>query len=166
MYLETEDLAPFAKIDEGKAMAMIADAESTAASVAPCLTDPAVQLSDTHKAAIKAVLRRAVLRWHEVGTGAVSQQTAGPFGQSVDTTKSAPRGLFWPSEISALQEICKAASNSGSRTVVFTVNTSGRDKVGVHAPWCSVAWGDYCSCGSYLNRYEGPIPEYGETVDP
>lgn len=30
-----------------------------------------------------------------------------------------------------------------------------------HQPWCSVAWGDYCSCGANLTRYEYPLWEGG-----
>lgn len=162
--LEPIDLEPFATIDAAKAEAMIADAVAMAHRAAPCLADPEVTLTPAHVAAVKAILRRAVLRWNDVGTGAITQQTAGSFSQSVDTTKTASKSLFWPSEISDLQEICRELNgDDGTSKQVFTVNSRGGRMSGqLHAPWCNVAWGGFCSCGSYLNGFQGPIPEYGE----
>lgn len=123
MYLDPVDLVPFATIPEAKAQAMIADAEAMATSVAPCLVsgDP---MTPEQVAAIRAILRRAVLRWHETGTGMVTQQSAGPFQQSIDTTRSAPRGLFWPSEIAELQGICRQVTGEGGGHRAFSVDTT------------------------------------------
>ena len=121
MYLEPEDLAPFVTIESAKAAEMIADAEAMAASVAPCLSDVNVVLSDTQRSVVKAILRRAVLRWNEVGTGAVTQQSAGPFQQSLDTTRSAPKSLFWPSEIADLQAVCR---DSDTTRRAFSLDTT------------------------------------------
>lgn len=161
--LTPADLDPFATIEASTAQAMIDDAVALAVSVAPCLSASSTAiLTAEQDAAVKAILRRAVLRWHEVGTGTVTQQTAGAFTQSMDTTRSSPRGLFWPSEITDLQSICKSASGTAVERQVFTVNTGGR--VGPrHSIYCDQTFGGAsCSCGSYLNNYLGPIPECGE----
>ena len=74
--LTVDDLIPFAPdIEPGKATAMIDDALALAAVVAPCI------LEDTFTAAgaAKAILRGAVLRWHDAGAGAIVSQSAGPF---------------------------------------------------------------------------------------
>lgn len=161
--LTPADLEPFATIPEAKALAMIADALAMATRAAPCLADESVFLSPAQEAAVMAILRRAVLRWNDVGTGAITQQTAGSFSQSVDTTKTASKSLFWPSEINDLQDICRELSeDDGTEKQVFTIVTGHRVGGQVHTPWCSVAWGAPCSCGSYLNNFNGPIPEYGE----
>ena len=134
-YITPDDLAPFATIDEAKALAMIEDAESMAVSVAPCLTGIAPTLTDDQRGTVKAILRRAVLRWNEIGTGAVSQQSAGPFGQSLDTTRSAPKSLFWPSEIGELQAVCR---DSNSTPRAFSIDTTpARGTFGVDYTWIS-----------------------------
>ena len=162
LLITPEDIAPFATIDAAKLSAMIEDAEAMAGSVAPCLINLESPLSDLQRAAAKAILRRAILRWHEVGTGVVTQQSAGPFQQSLDTTRSAPRSLFWPSEVAELQGICKAATDAPKGGQVFTINASG-SAGWVQSPLCDLNFGgSTCSCGSYLNRNRGPIPEYGE----
>lgn len=163
--IEPADLAPFATIPEQKAQAMIADAMATAKLVAPCLSDTTA-LSPEHVDGVRAILRRAILRWHDVGTGVVSQATAGPFQQSIDTTRSAPRGLFWPSEIADLQAICRAVDEStGTDRKVFTISTGHRPVAGVHSPICDLYFGGTtCSCGSSLNAYAGPLPEFGEVL--
>lgn len=114
--LVPDDLAPFATIDAAKAQAMIDDALAMAARVAPCITEETFE----HDAAAKAILRGAVLRWNEAGTGALQQQTAGPFGMQVDTRQQR-RGMFWPSEIKQLQELCLDGDTS---TQAFAVDTT------------------------------------------
>ncbi len=104
-FLDVIDLDPFATIDPAKGDAMIEDAEALAVLAAPCLAadfDP--PLSVPNIAAVKAILRGAILRWNEAGTGA--SQNAGPFGQTLDTRQQR-RNMFWPSEIEQLRDICK-----------------------------------------------------------
>ena len=116
-FLSVDDLAPFASIEEAKAEAMIEDAEAMAVLAAPCITADGF----TNLAAVKAVIRSAILRWNEAGTGALQSQTAGPYGQVLDTRQER-RGMFWPSEIVALQNLC-ASSQGGS----YTVSLAGPD---------------------------------------
>ena len=48
----------------------------------------------------------------------------------------------------------------GSVGQAFAIDTVARG--GQHIPWCALAFGAlYCSCGSDLNRFEGPLFEGG-----
>jgi hypothetical protein len=116
-YLTVEDLAPFVTIEATKAEAMIDDAEAMALLAAPCIA----AVGFAYTAAVKAILRGAVIRWNDSGSGAVQSQTAGPFGQTLDTRQER-RGMFWPSEIVALQSLC-ADSQGG----VYSVSLAGPD---------------------------------------
>lgn len=104
------DLNPFASIDPIKAQAMIDDALAMAAMVAPCIMESTFAYPD----AAKAIIRGAILRWNEAGTGATTQQTAGPFSQTV--TQAPRRSMFFPSEINDLTRLCAASR-------AFEVNT-------------------------------------------
>lgn len=150
--ITVDDLLPFAPdIDAVKAAAMIEDALALAAEVAPCILDE----SFTKGAAAKALLRGAVLRWNDAGTGAVVSQAAGPFSQTIDTSKSR-RSLFWPSEIESLQALC---SEQGPK-MAFAIDTAPGCG-SLHADVCSLNFGaTYCSCGAWLTGgeplWEGP----------
>lgn len=150
--LSPGDLTPFATIDEAKAEAMIADATAMAELVAPCLGDS--ELSDKKVAAAKAILRAAILRWHDSGSGALSQQAAGPFSQTMDTRQQR-RSLFWPDEIEKLQQICRADSTDGGAWSYDSLGWAGPQ----HADTCALNFGaTYCSCGADIAGvplYEG-----------
>ena len=145
------DLAPFADIESVKAQAMIDDALATAARIAPCMTEETFE----YPAAAKAILRGAIIRWHDAGSGALQSQTAGPFGQVVDT-RQPRRGMFWPSEIEQLQDLCKGSELSGA----FSIDTLPTF-TGAHNDTCSINFGAlYCSCGAVLTQAL-PLYEYG-----
>lgn len=114
--LSPSDLAPFAEIDDAKANAMIDDALALAARIAPCILTDEFAYGD----AAKAILRGAILRWHEAGTGALQSQQAGPFGQVLDTRQQR-RGMFWPSEIADLQQLCIDGDPHGGAFEVDTM---------------------------------------------
>lgn len=123
---------------------MIADAEALALLAAPCLAAPDVDdpLTDDQVAAVRAILRGAIMRWSDVGTGVRQTESAGTLSQTTDTTQSR-RGMFWPSEITSLQSICV----DGQAGKVFGVDIVSFD--GVHADACSINLGTtYCSCGA------------------
>lgn len=142
-YLEPADLAPFAKIDEAKAQAMIDDAYARAARVAPCLTDPDFLNVSENVAAVRSVLRAAVLRRNDSGTGTVQYQVGGPYAVTTDT-KQPHRSLLWPSEIEELQGICREFNGEKpSQAFSFTPTGSGS----THPPFCSIYFGGTCSCG-------------------
>ncbi len=119
MFLDAFDLQPFASIDGAKADAMIADAEAKAVLAAPCIT----AVGFTNQLVVKAILRGAVLRWNDAGTGALQAQSAGPFGQTLDTRQER-RGMFWPSEIVELQSLCADAQGGA-----YTMSLAGPDPV-------------------------------------
>lgn len=148
--LAPADLAPFATIEAGKAQAMIDDALALAARVAPCILDDTFE----HAAAAKAILRGAVLRWHDSAGGMVQYETSGPFSRSMDTRQSR-KGMFWPSEIEQLQDLCReATASTGAFSITPNASASG------HAPWCDLMFGGAtCSCGYTLSGGVYPIYE-------
>ena len=117
-FLNADDLTPFASIPEEKAEAMIDDAEAMALLTAPCIAAE----DFAYGTAVKAILRGAVLRWNEAGTGALSAQATGPFSQTIDTRQER-RGMFWPSEIVQLQSLCVDAQGG-----VYTTSLAGPDR--------------------------------------
>ena len=117
------DLAPFAPdLTGAKAAAMIADVMAVAKSVAPGLRG---DLSEDDAAAAKAIVRRAILRWHERGLGGRTtvQATTGPFSQMTSTDQSV-RGVFLPEEIDALRAVSDSALKVGGGRA-FSVDLSG-----------------------------------------
>lgn len=106
--ISPDDLTPFADIGVTKAQAMINDAMALAARVAPCILED----DFTYPEAALAILRGAILRWNDAGTGALQAETAGPFGQTLDTRQQR-RGMFWPSEITDLARLCADTVEGG-----------------------------------------------------
>lgn len=141
--LSVADLAPFASIPDEKAQAMIDDALAMAARVAPCILDDAFAYPE----AARAILRGAVLRWEETGSGAYQSQQVGPFGVTYDNRQQR-RGMFWPSEIEQLQGLC-----AGDASGAFSIDTAPPG-AGGHADICSLNFGAlYCSCGYDIAGY-------------
>lgn len=149
--LTPADLAPFATIEKAKADEMIADALGLATLAAPCI----ITEGFAYPAAAKAVLRGAILRWNEAGTGARGSQTAGPYAIGFDTS-TPRRRLFWPSEIEDLQKMCRDANASNGAFSIDTAPGGGS----AHSMWCSLLLGgDTCSCGIGLTAGAFPIWE-------
>lgn len=144
VWIEPEDLAPFAEIPRPKAEAMIADALAMARLSAPCIDDA----DFAHPDAALAIIRGAILRWNDAGSGVKtwSSENVGPFVQSESYQQPARRALFWPSEIEQLKKLC-ADSTSGK---AFSYDTAGGEVV-THAQVCSLYFGAVdCSCGAVL----------------
>lgn len=128
---------------------MIDDAEAQAMLAAPCLGDADLDppLTAIQLAAVVSLLRGAIMRWNDAGSGARQSVTTGPFGESIDTTVRRS-GMFWPSEITGLQGIC----SNGESGKAFSVDTAPMGCVG-HSPICSLMFGAlYCSCGADLSQ--------------
>lgn len=147
-FLTLDDLEPFACIEAEKAQAMIDDATAVALLAAPCLGSTGDDaLSEGQLAGVKAVLRGAILRWNEAGAGALAMKVAGPFSETLDT-RTQRRGMFWPSEIEQLQNICKGEGDGGA----FSINTLPSCTT-THADICALNFGaGYCSCGAVLTQ--------------
>ena len=139
--LDVSDLAPFASISDDRAVGMIEDATFMAALVAPCLAPDKVSgLSEIQQGAARAILRGAIIRWNESGSGALTQQSAGPFAQSIDTRQNR-KAMFWPTEIEQLQKIC-----SGSKGGAFQIDTAPA-VVSVALDWCEPSFDEYPTSG-------------------
>lgn len=106
------DLAEFIDLTEAKATAMIEDAVATAALDAPCILDPEFP----HWRAARAIIRAAILRWADSGSGALSSQTAGPFGVTVDT-RTVRKDIFTDAETARLKGMCAASGGGSGRRV-------------------------------------------------
>lgn len=123
--LTPADLTPFAPdIPEAKATAMITDVLARAKRIAPCVGS--IDLTDDDAAAIKAILRDVVLRYHDSGSGAVTQRTrtTGPYQETEAYERPKPR--FWPSEIKELQDICREVTpQSGAFSVTQAISYGG-----------------------------------------
>lgn len=143
--LTAADIAPFATIEATKLAAMIEDVLALAVSVAPCIAEDTF----THDKAAKAILRGAVLRWDAADSGAITQESAGPYSQTIDTTVR-KTGLLWPTEIAALQDLCRNAT--GDQGAAFAVDTFGTYSQVQHADICTIwlAPDEGCSCGALL----------------
>jgi len=93
-----------------------------------------------------------VKRWAEAGSGAFQTQTAGIFGITADTRQRTGFNL-WPSEITALQDICSSGVVPGG---AFNLDMS--PSATIHAPWCDLYFGALsCSCGADI----AGVPIYG-----
>src|SRR5699024_11117725 len=103
-FIEPIDFEAFAEIPEEKALGMIEDAEAQAILTAPCITslDTAPEgespqdrkLREAKLAAVKSILRAAILRWNDAGTGTIQTVHAGNFSQT--TQQQVRRSMFWP----------------------------------------------------------------------
>lgn len=103
---------------------MIAGANAKASRVAPCLTATETTMPTVDQLAeARLVLLGAVKRWAEAGSGALQSQTAGPFSVGLDTRQRTGFNL-WPSEITALQEICTGDSGG----TVYSISLAGPDR--------------------------------------
>jgi len=136
------DLEPFAAIAPAKCAAMIADVTATALLHAPAIED----LDDPIKlAAVKAILRGSILRWHSAGDGGITtrQHTAGPFSES-ETVEQRRTGMFYPSEIEQLKTLVKPPAKA------FTFDLAP-GQAGRHRNTCASSLGArYCDCGYVL----------------
>ena len=93
-----------------------------------------------------------IVFWNESGTGALTQQGAGPFQVSYDNRQSR-RSLFYSTEIAQLQDLCKESGTNQA----FTIDTI--DTTVNHADWCSINFGaNYCDCGASI----AGVPIFGE----
>lgn len=132
---------------------MIDDAEAQAMLAAPCLSGTEAPLTVIQIAAVVSLLRGAILRWNDAGSGARQSITTGPFSETTDTTVRRS-GMFWPSEITSLQSIC----SDGQKGKAFGVDTIGCGTI--HSPICSLAFGAlYCSCGADIAGFPLYEPE-------
>lgn len=104
-------------LDQQMVETLVAGLNAQASRVAPCIDEesPAEVIAEA-----RLVLIGAFKRWAEAGSGAITQQQAGPFGQTIDS-RSGPRGfVLWPSEIASLANLCDDGTSGDGQA--FTVD--------------------------------------------
>lgn len=142
--ISVEDLIVFnPDLDPKMGEILIKDGMALARRVAPCIDDDDFPFAD----AAVAIIRGAILRWADSGSGALSSdaKTAGPFSQTTTyDTRQQRRTLFYPSEISELQKLCMDANSGGA----FAIDTAPR------------------SAGRCLREYDGCSYLFGTTSSP
>ena len=104
-------------IDADTLALIVAGLNAKAKRVAPCIDDSSEQ--DVVDEA-RLILLGALKRWAEAGSGAFSQQTAGPFTVSTDTRQRGSGYGLWPSEVESLQSLCAEGVDSGAFMVDMT----------------------------------------------
>jgi hypothetical protein len=152
------DIAPFAPDeDPAKVQLMIDDALVTALLHAPCLENLP---TDSIKAkAAKAIIRGAVVRWIEAGSGGVSSeqssQSEGPFtrqGSTSFVTNVARTGMYWRSEIQQLKQLCSGGKQAFRLSMVprhsptFAVNPVPRELPMFEDELADVSGNDQTEC--------------------
>lgn len=100
------DLGFIQNLDTARALWVISSTVSRAAQLAPCILSG--DLPDGEAEAAKAVLLDAIVRRYENTPGLNRTRQAGDLTESADATKLPV--LFWPSEITELQNICRGVS--------------------------------------------------------
>lgn len=162
--IEFSYLSPFDdELTEAEATPMIRSAWARAISIAPCLGTGFDELTDVQKEIVCDVLRGAILRWADRGSGAVAQRNAGDYGE---TLRGGSTGLFQPDEIRDLQDVCSEHKRRGRATTIPTGDNRGM--VTQHADWCAVNFAAgalapgvgtpvFCDCGADLTDGQGPL---------
>ena len=134
---------------------MVAGANAKASRVAPCLVEALEAAAPTaaQSAALdeaRLILVGAVQRWAQAGSGALQQQSAGIFAQTIDTRQRTGFNL-WPSEISDLQAVCSDGPTGRS---AFSIDTAPTASASAHLAWCALNFdATYCSCGVDIAGY-------------
>lgn len=153
--IAVEDVLAFnSDLDVKQVELLLRDGLAMARMIAPCIDDPDFAFVD----AASAIIRGAVIRWAESGSGAVQseQLTAGPFGQSTTfDTRQTRRSLFYPSEKTELEKLCKQ-----NATGVFSV-----DMTDVGSGVCP-RYGEQAFCPYMLGSASSPCEVCGVTVNP
>lgn len=148
MHVRWEEIPGFTADDDWR----IEDAEAMARLAAPCL---ASIIADGDQAAtVKAILRGALMRWKDQGTGVKTSVTkqAGAFQLSETTDNRSwiqtKGGIFTADELDDLRKLCSPAANATSGTAATIT-----PRLLPHPPWCSIHFsaGQWpCSCGVSL----------------
>lgn len=143
-------------ISEELTNAMIATVWSRAQTLAPCLKveapDPNPLDDPTNVEVVKSVLRAAVLRWDETGSGGVTSRRANEYQESLSEYSG---GLFRPDEIATLRALCTDYRSQKANTILTAPIGSLYVQ---HALWCSITFGgNFCDCGAELTASGLPL---------
>lgn len=147
-YLTPEDFTAFT-IDAALLPVLIEDAEVYATLAAPPLANPA-SLTDAQRAQVKTVLRRAVVREADSGTGAKIQETAGQYSYTVDSRTARSTSFLTEEEEALLQGIVGTTRGN----TVFSLDVTPTLSTSEHLPWCDLMFGGtVCTCGVAIAGY-------------
>ena len=103
--IEWEEVAPLVpNVTEAKGRILLEDVMARAKNLVPELED---KLTESQNSVAKAIIRKAVARWADSGSGGVTtkSQTAGPYQTSETYEGRGDRPLFYDSEIAELRAI-------------------------------------------------------------
>lgn len=159
LYLQPGDITPLVDVDPGRLAILIDDAETSATmpKVAPALAEPDL-LTAAQRAQVKTILRRAVVREAEAGTGAKTQEVAGPYSYTVDTRTANRTSCLTEEEEDALRSIVGISKSTQVFSLDVTPSTVSPSN---HLPWCDLQFGGLiCTCGVALTGYY-PLYEMG-----
>lgn len=104
LYLQPADVTPLVEVDPDRLVILIEDAETFATMAAPPLAAPDA-LTEQQRAQVKTILRRAVVRESDSGTGAKVQEAAGPYSYTVDTRSTRTVSFLTDEEEDALRSL-------------------------------------------------------------
>lgn len=152
-YATTDDLEarwrPLTATERPRAATLLADAAVRIDAFAP-MPEGDEQQAEIRKIISCDMVKRAMQNGGETAGVTQQSQTSGPFGTS--TTYANPSGDLY---LTAADKKLLGYGKQKAFTIGQEVGYSGQ-----HRPWCALAFGAlYCSCGSDLNRGEGPIFE-------
>lgn len=140
-------------LDRELVQILLRDGLAMARIIAPCIDEPDFLYAD----AAAAIIRGAVLRWAESGSGAVQTQSqaAGPFSESTTfDTRQTRRSLFYPSERTELEKLCRSNAK-GAYAVDMIPGTGGVCPRNGNQAFCPYMLGSTSSpcevCGVTLN---------------
>jgi hypothetical protein len=104
LYLGPEDFTALVEVEADRLAILIEDAEVFAVMAAPPLAVPSA-LTEQQRAQARTILRRAVVRESDSGTGAKVQEVAGPYSYSVDTRTAGRVSFLTDEEEDALRGV-------------------------------------------------------------
>jgi hypothetical protein len=117
LYLRPDDVTPLVDIELARLAVLIEDAETFATMAAPPLADP-LTLTEQQRAQVKTILRRAVVRESDSGTGAKTQESAGVYSYTVDTRTARSVSFLTEEE----QDALRGMVGLGRSTTAFTID--------------------------------------------
>lgn len=132
--LQYEDVQPLVPGEsQAKVQIHIEDALARAMSLVPELSG---EVTDAQASAAKAIIRRAVARTAEAGSGAVvtQSQSAGPLSHSQTVENKKAGQLFWANEVQELKALF--TEDSPTKGKAFSIDMAvRREPLGVPVWW-------------------------------
>lgn len=120
--IEWEEVAPLVpNVTEAKGRILLEDVMARAKNLVPELED---KLTESQNSVAKAVIRKAVARWADSGSGGVitKSQTTGPYQASETYEGRGDRPLLYDSEIAELKAIFSPEDALPKKRKAFSVS--------------------------------------------